>query len=137
MSERLLLDTCAAIWLMSGSYMDARSRSAIRLSAERASLFVSPFTAWEVALLAARGRSPLLAAPFEWYESLMNVPGIRSADIDAKVLMHSHGLPGMPPSDPADRVIIATARDQDLILITRDRKIIDYAAAGHVRVMEC
>ena len=46
-------------------------------------------------------------------------------------------LPDLAHRDPADRMLIATARRRDLILITRDRAILDYAAAGHVRAIAC
>ena len=44
-------------------------------------------------------------------------------------------LPGSPPADPADRMLIATARRRGLTLVTADRRILDYAAAGHVQVI--
>ena len=46
-------------------------------------------------------------------------------------------LPDLAHRDPADRMLIATARAHDLTLITRDRAILAYAALGHVRAIEC
>ena len=46
-------------------------------------------------------------------------------------------LPGTPPRDPADRIILATARDLGCTLITRDRALLDYGAQGHARVVGC
>ncbi|MNF14334.1 hypothetical protein D3C80_2165180 [compost metagenome] len=40
-------------------------------------------------------------------------------------------------NDPIDRILIATAREYDLTIITRDRAILDYGAAGHVRTLAC
>jgi PIN domain nuclease of toxin-antitoxin system len=46
-------------------------------------------------------------------------------------------LPGDFHNDPADRFLVATARVMGVALLTRDRKILDYAAAGHVRAIAC
>jgi PIN domain nuclease of toxin-antitoxin system len=53
------------------------------------------------------------------------------------VLIASSFLPGSPPSDPIDRIIIATARENDLTLVTRDRKILAYGEAGYISVLKC
>ena len=55
----------------------------------------------------------------------------------AQRLAASSFLPGQPPADPADRVLIATARAMDLILITRDQAILDYGQEGWVRTLAC
>jgi PIN domain nuclease of toxin-antitoxin system len=54
-----------------------------------------------------------------------------------EILTNSCGLPGSPPDDPADRIIIATARETDLTVVTRDRQILKYSRAGHVRTLVC
>jgi PIN domain nuclease of toxin-antitoxin system len=58
-------------------------------------------------------------------------------DLGIEILADSCALPGKPPNDPADRIIIATARESDMTIVTRDRLILDYARAGHVRAMAC
>jgi PIN domain nuclease of toxin-antitoxin system len=57
--------------------------------------------------------------------------------LDIDILANSCALPGQPPNDPADRIIIATARESDMTIVTRDHLILDYARAGHVRAMAC
>jgi PIN domain nuclease of toxin-antitoxin system len=51
--------------------------------------------------------------------------------------MASSDLPDELHRDPADRIIIATAREYGLRLVTRDRKILDYADKGHLMALEC
>ncbi len=46
-------------------------------------------------------------------------------------------LPGELHQDPADRLLIATARQVNLPLVTRDTRIIAYAGCGHVQVISC
>ena len=53
------------------------------------------------------------------------------------VLIASTSLPGKTPADPADRILIATAREFDYILVTRDRLLLKYASSGYVRAMAC
>ena len=56
---------------------------------------------------------------------------------DGRVLIASTDLPWETHSDPADRILIATAREYGLRILTRDRKILDYAAKGHVMALPC
>jgi PIN domain nuclease of toxin-antitoxin system len=57
--------------------------------------------------------------------------------LSADILVASVTLPNGPPSDPADRILIATARACSLVLLTRDRSILRYGDDGHVRTIAC
>jgi PIN domain nuclease of toxin-antitoxin system len=138
MADSILLDTCAALWLMGGEPMSEASRSAIRKArALNTGVYVSPFTAWEIGTLVAKARLQLTLSPDAWFETLMALPGVRLAALTPKVLIASTVLPGTPPSDPADRIIAATARMHGHIVITRDQKLLAYAREGHIRVQPC
>ncbi len=100
-------------------------------------LYVCPFTAWEIGMLAARGRLATGISPDLWFERLIGTEGVRLSILSPGVLLASNALPGKPPKDPADRIIIATAREQGLTVVTRDRLILGYAAAGHVLALAC
>ncbi len=63
--------------------------------------------------------------------------GIRAAPFTPEIAIDSSHLPGILHGDPADRLLIATARHMRVPIITRDRKIIAYAAQGHVEVVAC
>lgn len=99
--------------------------------------YVSPITAWEIGLLAAHGRMKLLMAPERWFERLLEAPGLLLADMPPTVLVLSSFLPGMPPNDPADRILAATAREYGYTLVTRDRSLLDYAGQGHLKALAC
>ena len=138
MPDALLLDTCAALWLLGGGPMSEASLEAIRKSlAANAGIYVSPFTAWEIGTLVAKQRLPLALSPEVWFETLVSMPGVRLAALTPKILLASTALPGTPPTDPADRIIAATARELGQTLITRDSKLLDYAQAGHIRAQAC
>jgi PIN domain nuclease of toxin-antitoxin system len=134
----LLLDTHAAVWitedqpLASGAVeaIDAAYRTGI-------TVFVSAITAWEIGLLVSRNRLSLVARPERWFQRLLAIPGVRLADLSPDILIASSFLPGKPPRDPADRIILATARDLGATLITRDRLLLNYGEDGQVSTIPC
>jgi PIN domain nuclease of toxin-antitoxin system len=136
--QPLLWDTCAVIWI----YEKARlARPAIDAMGEahRQGIpsYVSPISAWEVGMLASRGRLQLLVRPERWFANLFDVPGVQLAPMSPDMLIASSFLPGKPPRDPTDRIIAATARELGATLITRDQALLDYGAQGHVAVLAC
>ena len=133
-----LLDTCAAIWLMNGDPLQDPAATELPLALERnGRLVVSPITAWEIATLSAKKRILLTLRPEVWFRKLCDIPGVTLADLPPSVFIASTTLPGELPGDPADRILIATAREFDYTLVTRDRQILNYAISGHVRAMAC
>ena len=133
-----LLDTCATIWLMNGDPLQDPAETELPLALERnGRLVVSPITAWEIAILSEKKRILLTLRPEVWFRKLCGLPGVRLADLSPSVLIASTTLPGEPPADPADRILIATAREFDYTLVTRDGQILDYASSGHLRAMAC
>lgn len=137
MHERLLLDTCAVIWLFNGSKMSEVSRAAISEAAAADSLFVSPFSGWEIATLVRKGRIALTMSPQKWFQHVAEHAGVTLAPLDYETLIDSCALPAESPADPADRIMVATARRMRLAIVTRDRPILDYARQGHVAALEC
>jgi PIN domain nuclease of toxin-antitoxin system len=133
--QPLLLDTCAVIWLTEKAPLRPAAVEALRVNA--GATYISPITAWEVGMLAARGRLQLLIRPERWFGNLLDVPGVRLADMSADLLIASSYLPGKPPRDPTDRIIAATARELGATLITRDRALLDYGEEGHLAVLAC
>jgi PIN domain nuclease of toxin-antitoxin system len=134
----VLLDTCAAIWLMAGERLAPASLEAMRAAhGANAGVHVSAISAWEIATLVARGRLRLTLAPEHWFAALLDQPGVRLAELSPAILVASVALPGRPPRDSADRMIIATARMADMPIVTRDEVILAYAAAGNVQAIAC
>jgi PIN domain nuclease of toxin-antitoxin system len=137
-ADSILLDTCAALWLMGGEPISQESRKAIlSAGAAHVGVYVSPFSAWEIGTLIAKQRLQLTLSPEIWFERLLAMPGVRLAELTPMILLASTALPGSPPADPADRIIAATARVQGFVVVTRDRKLLDYAREGHIRAIAC
>ena len=137
MADRLLLDTCACLWLTHGDDLRADAVSAVANAQQVRGVYVSAITAWEVATLVAKGRYRLKVPTGLWFARLLDLPGMALASLTPDVLVASVELPGEPPADPADRMICATARQHGLAVMTRDRRILEYGAAGHVNTMAC
>lgn len=137
MSRGLLLDTCAVIWLFNGARMSEPSRKAILEAASANRLYVSPFSGWEIATLVRKQRIALTMSPQDWFRHVAEHSTVTLAPLDDELLIDSCALPAEPPADPADRIMIATARRLRLAIVTRDRPILDYAHQGHVAGLEC
>jgi PIN domain nuclease of toxin-antitoxin system len=133
-SNGVLLDTCAVIWLAFGQSISKQAREAIREASE--GLFVSPMSAWEVGQLTRSGRS-LMRSARDWFASVLELPGVTLSPLTATMLLDSHELPGDPPRDPTDRIIIATARAIGVPIVTRDERMITYCRRGHAGVVVC
>lgn len=138
MTDSVLLDTCVAIWLMNGEPLSDPGVAAIRnAQSSRAGVYVSPFTAWEIGTLVSKARLHLALSPEAWFETLLDKRGVRLSPMTPEILIASTSLPGAPPSDPADRIIAATARIYGHVVVTRDRKLLEYARQGHLRGITC
>jgi PIN domain nuclease of toxin-antitoxin system len=133
----ILLDTCAVIWLGLGQRMKPSSLELIADNAVDNQIFVSPFTAWELSLLSSRGRLNLGMDAANWLTDFLRRDGMALAPLPVSVLVAAHQLPGAPPNDPADRILIATARQFGHAIVTRDRRILDYGDAGLVQTVTC
>ncbi|MDI7775034.1 type II toxin-antitoxin system VapC family toxin [Asticcacaulis sp. EMRT-3] len=138
MNRPLLLDTCAAIWLAEDAALSEAAVSALDAAADRGeSLYVSPYTAWEIGMLVSRRRLSIAISPQQWFRRLLGAPLIRLAEMTPDILIAASFLPSDTLRDPADKVIVATAREMGLTIVTRDQLILDYAGEGHVGAVAC
>jgi PIN domain nuclease of toxin-antitoxin system len=134
----LLLDTHVWIWVMEGRTDEVPS--AVLEAVERAQadgrVWVSAISVWEVGMLEAKGRLTLSRGIREWVRRALGVPGVRLAELSPEVALDSSSLPGSVHGDPADRILIATARNLGATLVTRDRHIVGYGEQGLLAVLD-
>ena len=131
----LLLDTHAWIWFGEGR-ADRLSDETIALithAAKQHSVFISVISIWELGLLEAKSRIRLSSPVHTWVDRFIEITGFRLSGLDRDIALDSCFLPGDIHGDPVDRFLIATARNLDLILLTRDKKILSYGQQGHVK----
>lgn len=135
---QLLLDTCALIWIAEDADLAPEAVAAMNAAFKaNQPVSVSPISAWERGLLIAKGRMNSPIPPKVWFDRVMRVGSLRLASLSPDILADASFLPGAIHKDPADRIIIATARALDLTIVTRDAHILRYAAQGHVRALAC
>jgi PIN domain nuclease of toxin-antitoxin system len=134
--QLLLLDTHVWVWLEAGSNdLSAGARRTISTALGAGLLRVAAISLWELALLASRGRLVLGKPTNLWLDLALADPGPIIEPLNAPVAIESCHLPGTFHRDPADRMIVATARVINAIVMTRDRRILDYAAHGHIKAV--
>jgi len=128
------------IWLANGD-LPAPVVGSIVAAGLAAGVFVSPVSAWEVGMLSnPRGNRPalqFLPDPKTWFAKVMAGPAIREAALTPEIAVDASYLPGDMRGDPADRLLVATARHLGIPIVTRDAKIIAHAEQGFVRVLPC
>ncbi len=132
----IVLDTHVFIWVMEdGPRLGPEARRTIVDSSNDNGVGISAITPWEIALLQDRGRLRLAREVAGWMEAALGQPGIRLLPINPRIAIDSVRLPGAFHADPADRLIVATARHWNAPLMTADAAIISYGEAGHVEVV--
>lgn len=133
----LLLDTCALLWLVSGGLDASEARPLLIEALHNDGVLVSATSAWEIGLLSLAGRMSFVPDPKAWFERATSRPGIRVTPITAEIAIDASHLPGELHGDPADRLIIATARHLGAQVVTRDARLIEYAARGYMAAIRC
>jgi PIN domain nuclease of toxin-antitoxin system len=133
----ILLDTCALLWLAGGELLSKASLAAINQARDSDVLFLSPISAWEIGLLTKRGEVTFGISAEAFISRAFSRPGIQVAPLTPEIAVRASYLPGSFHSDPADRLLIATAILMGFTLVTRDREILRYAAKGHVSALRC
>ncbi len=137
-SRGFLLDTCAVIWMTRNDPVDPVTAAAMSDAYEDGRpLCISPITALELGMLTARRRLAETKPVQVWYEEFCATRGLEELPLTADILIKSCFLPFPVHKDPFDRILIATARERDLAIVTRDKAILAYGAAGHVHVLAC
>ena len=133
----LLLDTNAAIWLSRDELKASASAKLDEAARVGVATYLSPITAWEIGLLVSRNRLSLGTTPQRWFARILAMPNVHLAELSPDILIASSFLPGTPPRDPADRILLATARDLGATLVTRDRLLLKYGEDGQVSTIAC
>ena len=135
--QPLLLDTHVWIWLMEGaiSELSASAITKLRAGSRTGRLMVSAISVWELAMLDAKHRITLSIDCSTWVERALTAPGIELVAISPTIAVQSTRLPGTLSGDPADAMLVATARAYGARLVTRDRRLIHYASGGHLAVL--
>jgi PIN domain nuclease of toxin-antitoxin system len=128
----LLLDTHALVWLMFGERrLGKQAHEAIRKSSRVERLLVSAITPWEIGVLVAKGRIDLHQDTMGWVRTALALPGVKLSPLEPEIAVESTRLPWEMHADPADRILVATARHLGATLVTADGVLLGMARQGH------
>jgi PIN domain nuclease of toxin-antitoxin system len=128
----IVLDTHIWVWWVHDiERLSIQQREALN-SAQNESIGVSAISCWEIAKLVERGRLELPVTLEKWFEQALTYPGIRILPLTPEIAIASTRLPEMFSRDPADQIILATARIYNCPLLTSDRKILAYPHAATI-----
>lgn len=132
----VLLDTHTWVWLVNGDgNLSVAARKAVADAATTARVYVSAISTWELGMLEAKGRIRLGRDVLAWISAAVSRPGISLVPLTPEIAVASSRLPGYLHGDPADRILIATARVLPATLITHDARILAYGATEQVAVL--
>lgn len=122
----IVLDTHIWVWWVHGDPRLAESQAELIQANEQDDIGVCIISCWEVAKLVEYERLELSCLLEEWFDQALSYPGIRLVELSPDVATESTRLPGQFHRDPADQIIVATARILGCPLVTSDRKILEY-----------
>jgi len=136
-NEQLLLDTHVWIWLLNGNEGNLKPEivTTIQQAASSELLRISAISLWEVAMLESKGRIHIGMECLNWLKAALAAPGISLIPLTAEIAVCSCILPGEFHGDPADRIIVATAKILGALLVTRDANIVNYGRQGYLSVL--
>lgn len=123
----IVLDTHTWIWFISNpELLSKRAEKAADTAMNAKEIFISSISAWEIALLVEKGRLKLTMDVTDWISQSERLPFFRFIPVDNSIAIKAVNLPQPLHSDPADRIIIATATAIGAPLVTKDEKILKY-----------
>jgi PIN domain nuclease of toxin-antitoxin system len=128
----ILLDTHIWIWWVSQHPRLTPQLVQIIQHHQNSGLGISIISCWEVAKLVEHNRLQLTLSTADWLELALAYPGIQLLDLTVPIIIDATQLPGTFHRDPADQIIVATARKHNIPLLTVDAKILQYP---HVQIL--
>lgn len=124
---KVLLDTCALLWLAENPRLLSGPAQALLVDAD-AKLYISSFAAYEIALKQAKGKLELPAPAASWFPQVLQRLQIEEIPVESKIALTAVSLP-LGHGDPGDRIVLATAEVHQMTIVTADRSIRDFVGA--------
>ncbi|MEX0726484.1 MAG: type II toxin-antitoxin system VapC family toxin [Planctomycetaceae bacterium] len=129
----IVLDTHIWVWWVHDDPQLTDAQKKLIQDQEDQGLGISVISCWEVAKLVEYDRLTFPCSVSDWFEQALAYPGIQLLNLTPRIAAESTQLPGAFHRDPADQIIVATARVSDCELLTADAKILKYK---HVKLPE-
>lgn len=136
-NDLLLLDT--HIWFRYQVFPEQIKPSVAKLiddAALRNNVYVSVMSVWELAMLEREKKVELDGGAERWSREALSKPGISLLPLSPRIAIESVYLPSPMHKDPADRILVASARIENLTLVTRDKEILAFAKSTHLNCLQ-
>lgn len=122
----IILDTHIWIWLVDENpKLSSQNREIVR-EHQASGLGISIISCWEIAKLVEKNKLAFECSVEEWLELALNYPGVQLLELSLPIILESTRLSGFH-ADPADQIIVATAKVYGTSLLTQDEKILNYS----------
>ena len=122
----ILLDTHTWIWSHSATKLLSDTVKKLIKKTQTDQRAIASISIWEFAMMVVKGRINVKIDPKLWLDNAIKNTGITVIELSPDIALEACNLPGDFHKDPADQIIVATARIHNLTLLTKDRKILDY-----------
>jgi PIN domain nuclease of toxin-antitoxin system len=124
---KYLLDTHAWIWWnMNPAQLSRKVKGLIADVDNYDELLLSAISIWELCKLVEKKRLTIACDPEEWIKIALDMPKLRLAPLTPAIAFKSTALPGGFHDDPADQIIVATGREENAVVISKDERIRNY-----------
>jgi PIN domain nuclease of toxin-antitoxin system len=128
-----LLDTHAWLWWATQDpRLSRRARAAINTAQRDNDVWLSLISVWEIAKKVEKRQLTFDRPLNDWLDAATTMPGLQLAELTRPILVDSCALQRPFVGDPADQIIVATARHHGAVIVTKDRKIRQYPHARSV-----
>lgn len=130
----MLLDTHTWLWhtLGEAKRVGAKARRQIDRAASRGTVVLSVISIFEVAALAASGRVRFATSAETWMRQAIDAGRLEVAELTSGIAIEAGNIPSGALPDPMDRLLVATARDLDVPMVTRDARILEYVRTSRI-----
>ena len=130
---KYLLDTHTWIWWnMNPANLSDKVQQLITDNEKYSELLLSAISPWEFCKLLEKKKLGISCPPDEWLKEALDMPKFRLVELTPLIAYRSTSLPQPFHNDPGDQIIVATAREENAILLTKDAKIQQY---DHVKTL--
>ena len=128
---KYLLDTHSWIWWhMNPSKLSKKVKQLISTTEKYDELLLSAISPWEFCKLLEKNKIGISCNPEDWLITALNMPKFRLVELSPGIAFRSTVLPQPFHNDPGDQIIVATAREENAIILTKDKRIQNY---NHVK----
>ncbi len=135
--NEILLDTHTFIWYVNGNEISKKARATIDSAIQAHCIYLAAISLWEVSMLEAKQRIVLEMPCLEWMNRAIRELHLQILPITPSIALESCHLPGNFHGDPADRLIVGTARSEGMTLVTRDSNILEFSKAKFLSTIKC